>query len=282
MNKKRVLILGSTGKMGLAIVNIFSGDYIVIGKNSRDFDALDFDMLRSLIEQNKPDIVINTVAYLGIDQCEKEPERALRLNTLYPRFLAELSNELGFLMVHFSTDAVFNDRKEGFYTEGDCPHPLNIYGFTKYGGDCFIQTIAKRYYIFRVSVLFGEARKTTQFVEKMLEKVKEGQRVLHISADIVGSPTYSRDIARQIKKTLYELPQFGIYHTANEGKASLYELMSEIIRNLNLDVELKKASYRDFPYTGMKNTYTPLTSEKITPLRPWQEAVKEYCSGLHY
>lgn len=277
---KRLLLLGSTGKMGIALRGVLEEDYAVIGKNSRDFDAFDFKQVRSLIEQSSPNIVINTVAYLGIDPCERDPEKALRLNTLYPRFLAELSNEFGFLLVHFSTDAVFNDRKEGFYTEKDPPHPLNIYGFTKHGGDCFIQAIAERYYIFRVSVLFGETTKNTQFVEKMLQKIKEGQRVLNISTDIVGSPSYSKDVARQIKEILDALPKFGLYHMANEGKASLCDLMKEIVQVLGLDVDIQKASYKDFPYLGIKNTYTPIRSEKIAPLRLWQEAIVEYCHGL--
>lgn len=279
MNKK-LLLLGSTGKMGIALRNVLEGDYLIIGKNSGDFDAYNFQHVRGSIEQNKPDIVINTVAYLGIDPCEKEPEKALRLNTLYPCFLAELSNELGFLLVHFSTDAVFNNEKGDFYTEKDCPHPLNIYGFTKYGGDCFIQAIAKRYYLFRLSVLFGETTKNSQFVEKMLQKIKEGQKVLNISADIIGSPTYSKDVARQAKDMLDGSPQFGLYHIANEGKASLYDLMGEIVLNLKLDVEVKKASYKDFPYLGIKNTFTPIKSQKISPLRPWQDAVKEYSIKL--
>lgn len=279
MNKK-ILLLGSTGKMGVALKNVLERDYLIIGKNTNDFDAFNFQQVRGLIEQNRPDIVINTIAYLGIEPCEKEPEKALALNTLYPKFLAEISNELGFLLVHFSTDAVFDNAKRDFYTEKDCPRPLNIYGFTKYGGDCFIQTIAKCYYIFRLSILFGEVNKNRQFVEKMLQKVKEGQKVLKISADIIASPSYSKDIARQVKKILEASPPFGLYHIANEGKASLYDLMKEIAENLNLDVEIKKASYKDFPSQGIKNTYTPIKSEKIDPLRPWQEAVQEYCKNI--
>lgn len=277
----KILLLGSTGKMGTALKKVFGKDYLVISKNSRDFDALNFDQVLNLIKENQPDIVMNTVAFVGIDQCEKEPEKALRLNTLYPKLLAELSNEMGFLLVHFSTDAVFNDGQGSFYTENDCARPLNMYGFTKYGADCFIKAIAKKYYIFRISVQFGETTKNNQFVEKMLQRIREGQKVLDISADIVSSPSYSKDIAREIKKIIEEMTPFGLYHIANNGAASLYDLMKEIVQNLSLDVEVRKASYKDFSYIGIKNTYTPIRSGKIAPLRPWQEAVKEYCSGLH-
>lgn len=277
---KRILLLGSTGKMGLALRHIFRDDYLIIGKNSRDFDALNFEQVRTIIGESSPDIVINTVAFLGIDPCEKEPERAFRLNTLYPKFLAELSNSNGFLLIHFSTDAVFSDEKGDFYTEKDCPRPLNLYGFTKYGGDCFIQAITKRYYLFRIPVLFGEATKNNQFVEKMLQKIHEGQKVLKISGDIISSPTYSRDVAREVWRIMDASYQFGLYHIANEGKASLYDLMKEITENLNLDVEVEAASYKEFPFLGIKNTFTPIKSEKVSPLRHWKEAVKGYCNNI--
>lgn len=274
---KKVLILGHRGKMGTALKKVFDINYRTIGKSSADFDATNFVQVRNLIEKENPDIVINAVAFLGIDPCEKETQKALLLNTLYPKFLAELSKEKRFLFVHFSTDAVFNGAKGDFYIESDIPQPLNVYGLTKYGGDCFIQAIAKNYYVFRISVLFGGTIKITQFVEKMLEKIKQGSSILRISNDIILSPTYSKDVAKEIKRILEASLPFGLYHIANEGKASLYDLMKEIVENLNLDIKVDKASYKDFPFLGIKNTFTPIKSEKIDSLRPWQEAIKEYC-----
>lgn len=274
---KKILLLGNSGKMGTALRDVFEGDYCIVGKNSSDFDAYDLEQVQNLVEVNKPDILINTVAFLGIDPCEKDPEKAFRLNTLYPKLLAELSKKMGFLLVHFSTDAVFDDEKGDFYIEEDVPRPLNLYGFTKYGGDCFVQRIAESYYIFRISILFGETPKKAQFVEKMLQKVREGTKLLKISDDIVASPTYSRDVAQRVKKIIEDSSPYGLYHTANNGKASLYDLMKEIAENLKLDVKVEKASYEDFSYLGIKNTYTPLKSGKVDPLRHWKEAVKEYC-----
>lgn len=277
---RKILLLGSTGKMGIALSAAFQQGYRVIGKNSRDFDAMDFQQVHSLIEENNPDIVINTVAVLGIEPCEKEPEKAFRLNTLYPKFLAELAKEKGFLLVHFSTDAVFNDEKKDFYLESDQPCPLNIYGFTKYGGDCFIQNLAGKYYIFRISLLFGETSKNTQFVEKMLQKVMEGQKVLKVSDDIISSPTYSKDVAGEVRRIIEGKYSFGIYHIANAGKVSLCGLMRQIVKGLELDVKVEKASYKDFPFVGVKNTCTPIKSKKVGCLRSWQEAVKEYCCNI--
>ena len=277
---KKILLLGHTGKMGLALREVFGKKYHIVGKNSSDFDAANYVQVRGLILEHQPDIVINAVAMLGIDPCEENLHRAFSLNTLYPKFLAEISREKGFLLVHYSSDAVFKDRKTGCYSEKDLPCPLNIYGLTKYGGDCFVQAIAKRYYIFRVSLLFGETAKNTQFVEKMLQKVKEGNRILKISSDIISSPTYSKDVACEVKRIIEKKYSYGLYHIANRGRASLYEVMKEIVKNLKLQVKVEKASYKDFPYIGIKNTCTPLTSGKIPLLRPWKEAVKEYCSNI--
>ncbi|MFH0826611.1 MAG: NAD(P)-dependent oxidoreductase [Candidatus Omnitrophota bacterium] len=282
--KNKVLLLGSTGKMGTALMRVFQDDYPIIGKNSRDFDATDLAQVARLIEESQPKVVLNTVAFLGIDPCEQDPMRAFKINTLYPKYLAELSKEKGFLLVHFSTDAVFSDQQEGFCKEGDTPCPLNVYGLTKYGGDCFIQTITKEFYIFRVSILFGETSKETQFVEKMLKIIKSGQKVLKIADDIISSPSYSKDIAKEARRILEMKLPFGLYHIGNEGRASLFNLMQEIVRNLGLDVRVERCSYKDFPFIGVKNTCTPLESQKLKPLRPWQEAVKEYCSHIkeHY
>lgn len=277
---KKILLLGHTGKMGLALQEAFKKGYALVCKNSKDFDASRFAEVRVLINEHKPDIVINTVAFLGIEPCEKEPQKAFVLNTLYPKLLAELSAKKGFLLAHFSTDAVFSDKREGFCTEEDSACPVNIYGLTKFGGDCFIQAIAKKYYIIRISVLFGEAIKNSQFVEKMLERIKQGQKVLRISDDIILSPTYSRDVALQVRKILEGNFEFGLYHVANKGKASLCELMKEIVANLDLDVQVEPASHKDFPCVGLKNTCTPIRSIKLKSLRPWKEAVREYCQRL--
>jgi|TARA_Y100000294_G_scaffold49082_1_gene46155 dTDP-4-dehydrorhamnose reductase len=276
----KLLLLGHTGKMGLALNEVLKDNYEVIGKNSKDFDATDFNEVKSLIKEIKPDILINTIAFLGVDPCGNDPIKALTLNTLYPKLMAELSRDMDFLLVHFSTEVVFNDDKNDLYVESDAPKPLNVYGFTKYGGDCFIQAIAKKYYIFRLPILFGRSIKNNQFIEKMLQKIKEGNKVIRVADDIISSPSYSMDIAEEVKRIVEKTLPSGLYHVVNEGKATYFELMQEIVKNLELDAKVEKASYDDFPSKGIKNTNTPLTSEKIKPMRPWKEAIKDYTNNL--
>ena len=264
--------------MGIALKAVLEGAYDVVGKNSKDFDACNFSEVKNLIKNATPDIVINTVAFMGIDACEKDPPQALQLNALLPKFLAELSNEAGFLFIHFSTDAVFSGKDEKVYLETDCPHPVNLYGYTKFGGDCFIKAIAEKCYILRVPILFGRAIKANQFVEKMLDKVEKGQKVLRLSEDLISSPSYSKDIATEARRIIENSLPFGLYHIANAGGVSLYDFFKEIAENLRLPVKLERASYLDFPHLGLKNIHTPMESSSIPSLRPWKEAVKDYCS----
>jgi len=275
-----ILLLGHTGKLGSALYDIFSTTHNVIGKNSLDFDATKFNEITDIIENIKPDYIINTIGFLGIDHCEQNHDKAILLNTLFPRHLAILANKRKITLVHFSTDAVFNDSKGDYYNENDRPAPLNIYGVSKYGGDCLVAAECTAHYIFRIPVLFGNSNKNDQFVEKMLFRIKEGQKVLKISDDIVSSPTYSRDVATAVKELLFNDVPYGLYHIANDGKASLFELMEEIKNALRLDVVIERTSFKSFPFVGTKNTYTPLASIRTGSLRHWKDAIHDYACFL--
>ncbi len=277
---KKILLLGATGKMGCALKEVFSSEYSVICVSSRDFDALDPIQVEGMISTADPDIVINAVAMLGIDPCETEPEKAMQINALYPKILAELSRSRRYLLIHFSSDAVFDGGKGDFYYEDDIPCPLNVYGKTKLMGDAFVRNCAERYYLIRVSVLFGESVKENQFVEKMLARMACGEKFFTIADDLVFTPTYALDVACEVKKMIEQNLPFGLYHVASQDKGSLFELMAEVVACLGLNVVLQRGSYRDFPAIGTKNTCTPLASKKIRPLRPWRDGVRAYCQRL--
>ena len=267
--------------MGLAIHKVLNSSYQVVGKNSQNLDATDLDAVTQCIEAEQPTVVVNTIAFMGIDPCEKNPQKALQLNTLLPKHLAELSRIQGFTLIHCSTEAVFSDRHdlEKPYTESSTPAPINMYGYTKLGADYFISAIAKKYYICRLPILFGESIKNNQFVEKMLQRVDNGQEVLRIASDVYSCPTYSLDIAEEIKNMLQNNAPYGLYHLANQGTASLYELMLALKQNLQFKTSVEPASCMDFPSIGSKNLRTPMASEKRQPLRSWQEALSTYCQN---
>ncbi len=279
---KKVLLLGGTGKMGKALNSALFKEYHVTSLGSKDLDIRNEGEVREIIEIHNPDVVINTAAFLGIDPCEENPVKAFEMNMLHPMRLAKLSNEFDFLLVHFSTDAVFPDiETNDSYDEYSAPGPVNTYGMTKLGGDTMVQEISKRHYIIRISVLFGNNDKNNQFVEKMLSKVSEGASEINIADDVIGTPCYSKDVALSVKNIIENDIEYGLYHVVNDGKGSLYDLMKEISCSMKgLSVAVNRSSYKEFPAIGKKNTNTPLKSSKLKPIRHWKDAVKEYCESL--
>jgi dTDP-4-dehydrorhamnose reductase len=276
----RVLVLGAGGKLGSAVCRVFQQSCVVDGKVRSDVDITQADQVMRAIEQSAPDVVINTAAFVGIDACESDPEQAFAANTALPKLLARLSNQHNFLLVHISTDAVFNGTKLDYYTEADCAKPVNVYGISKYGGDCCVEALARRYYIFRIPLLFGENPKQNQFVEKMLARLEQGEAQLQISNDIVSSPSFSTDIAQAIKDIVDSQTPYGLYHLANEGQASLHDLIIELAGCINSSATVIGCSHTAFPSKGIKNTYTPIRSIHLPPLRPWQAALSQYCSTM--
>lgn len=277
---KKILLLGKTSKAGTSVANVFSKDYEVIGLNSKDFDAHDFECVEKIIRKHKPDILINCVAKNGMKPCEEEPTDAFILNTLYPRLLAELSNELDYILVHFSSDSIFDNSDGDYITESVCPKPMNVYSMTKYSADCFIQQIAKKYYICRSSLMIGEVskplNKCNQFIENLLYRIQQGEKKLRIADDVVFSPTYVKDLAVKLKELIETNREYGIYHMANSGKPSLYDIVEYIVDCLELDVDVVKTSIKEFYPTIRRNTYYPISSEKIGSMRYWKDAIREY------
>ncbi|MEO5336609.1 MAG: NAD(P)-dependent oxidoreductase [Magnetospirillum sp. WYHS-4] len=270
---KTVLLFGASGKMGTALSRALAGSYRVTGLSSADLDARDFAAVRARVERDKPDIAINAVAMLGIDACEKDPNAACRLNAYLPRLLARLMADSGGTMVHFSTETVFSGALGRPLTEDDEPDPVNVYGHSKYMGDLLVRDATPRHYLFRLPVLFGPSAKRNQLLERMLDKARAGEPILRLAADIVTSPTLSLDVAHAVRRALDDGWDHGLYHLANAGQASLYELVSEAVRQAGLATRVEPASCHDFPSLGKKNTVTPLVSRKRPPLRSWQEAL---------
>jgi dTDP-4-dehydrorhamnose reductase len=265
--------------MGTALADVLAGgDVEVIGVNSRDLDVNDFAAVRALVERVRPGIILNTVARLGINDCERNPTAACRINALFPRLLGELAAADGTVLVHFSSEAVFSGDKGDFLTEDDRPDPVNAYGYSKYLGELAVRDAGLDHYIFRLPVLFGASAKPNQLVERMVTRARGGEKHLHLADDIVSSPTYAKDAAEAIWQAVSEKRPFGLYHVANAGKASLFELMSEVFSLLHLEVVLERASYRDFPSLGRKNTMTPLRQTKLPELRSWRDALVDYCA----
>jgi dTDP-4-dehydrorhamnose reductase len=277
---QRILLLGSTSKTGTSVVDVFSKDYEITGLNSKDCDVHKFGRVKEVIEKHKPDILINCVAKNGINPCEEDPADAFILNALYPRLLAELSNEFGYIFVHFSSDSIFANSNGDYITESVCPKPMNVYSMTKYNADCFIQQIAKKYYICRSSLMIGAVskplNKCNQFIENILYRIQQGEKKLRIAADVIFAPTCVKDMLIELRGLIETKREYGVYHMANSGKPSLYDIVKFIVDCLDVGVEVEKTSMKEFYPTMRRNTCYPMISEKIGSMRYWKDAVREY------
>lgn len=277
----RALVLGDTGKLGRALKEAFSSAFEVQGHNRETgLDLDDFAGVARKLREVRPNLVANAVVFSGLDACEKDPDRAFRINALFPRHLARLSGELGFRLIHFSSDAVFDDTKgDAGRVESDAPCPMNVYGLTKFGGDCFVRAEAEAYHIHRLSVLFGPPGKAPQFLERMLARASAGER-LRVSTDVMCSPSYSADVAARVLEVILKGRSSGLFHTANAGRASLFEVMAEVKANLGLEVVLEEVSHRQVGSTVPRAFRVSLESDAWGPLRSWRDALKSWCGSM--
>jgi len=272
------LIFGGAGKLGTALSRVFAEGWSLRPVPGAELDVTDRGALRTQLAAERPSVVFNAKVIGGVDACEADPGLAFRINTRFPAHLAELSEELGFTLVHFSTDAVFPDCQPGSaHTESSLPAPLNAYALTKYGADCLLPALSRRAYVLRLSVQFGLRPTAAQFVERMLERALDGAPLLRVAKDVVCSPSYSLDVAGRIRLLLEQNAPAGLYHVANHGQASLYELVKAAVGLLGLPTMVEPVPSSTFPAAGLRSLRTPLASEKLAPLRPWQDALAEFC-----
>lgn len=275
----RVLLLGGSGKLGYAMQQRRIDGAVVMVPSSQELDVLNFEALKAVIEQFAPTHVINATIFGGIDACEQAPTQAFVMHALVPKQLAELSALYDFTLVHISSDAVFNNNPDHFFVESDIPSALNVYGMTKYGGDCFVQAYAKKHYIARLSLQFGPSLKANQFVEKMLAKLYNGEKRLWVSDDVYCMPTLSFDTADAIWSIITQR-KYGLYHVVGAQEASLYDLMHDIVKALDMDAEVIPVKHTHFSSQGLKNLCSRMKSEKIPLLRGYNDALSAYVSIL--
>ena len=275
----RVAVIGANGQLGTDLVEVFGEEAISL--THKDLDVADFESLK-ILKELKPDVIINTAAYVRVDDAELYPEKAFQVNAIGALNVAKIANEIDAVNVYISTDYVFDGTKGEPYTEKDVANPLNVYGLSKYAGEIFTRNYSKKYYIIRVASLYGKAGasgKGGNFVEFMIQKAKRGEEI-RVVDDVFMSPTYTKDVAMTLKKFLELKPEFGAYHMVNEGYCSWYEFTREIFEILGWDVEVKPIKSSELKRLAKRPRFSALENEKLEKLglrmRPWKEALREY------
>lgn len=272
-------IIGANGQLGSDLVEVFKEEAIPL--THQDLDVTDTESME-ILKKAKPDAVINTAAYVRVDDAEFEVEKAFQVNAVGALNVAKACNELNAINVYISTDYVFDGAKGKPYEEGDSPNPINVYGLSKYAGEIFTRNYSRRYYIIRVASLYGKAGargKGGNFVNFMIEKAKKGEEIKVVD-DMFMSPTYTKDVAEMLRIFLKTKPEFGVYHMVNEGYCSWYGFAKEIFKILGWDVEVKPIKSNELKRPAKRPSFSALRNEKLEKLglkmRNWREALKDY------
>ena len=278
----KVVLIGANGQLGSDICRTKPDGIEFIPLRKTDLDITDRDKQREVFMRINPQVVINTAAYHKTDECEDNPELSFRVNAIAVRDMANICNELGAVLMHISTDYVFDgNNKNHLYTEGDIPNPINTYGASKYAGEIFIRNSLTRYYIARTASLYGKAGasgKGGNFVYTMLKKGREGA-ALKVIDDMFMSPTYTADAAKQIWKIISEKLPYGIYHITNSGYCSWYEFAKKILETAGLKNEIIPVSHIEYKTKARRPLWSPLATAKDIKMRKWEEALKDFIAN---
>lgn len=286
----RILLLGHQGQLGWEARRALACLGDVIALDYPEIDLSKPEGLRELVQQVKPQVIYNATAYTAVDRAEEEPHLAERINVLAPAILAESAKDIRAVLIHFSTDYVFDGSKGTPYTEEDAPNPLNTYGRTKWLGEQAIQQTAEAYWIFRTSWLYSLRRDS--FVTKVLEWSRKHE-TLRIVNDQIGNPTWARFLAEITAQVLahylhdvYEaaLQTRGIYHLAGDGWVSRFAWAQAILKydphpTEQVTRQLLPASTAEFPTPAKRPLFSALDCRRFQEtfglrLPPWEEALR--------
>ena len=276
----RVLLAGARGLLGAAVVREFDGAE-VHALGHAELDIASESEVAARFAATRPDVVINCAAYNNVDGAETEPDAALRTNALGVLTLARAARASGAVLVHYSTDFVFDGENDRPYVEEDSPNPRGVYATSKLVGEWFAAD-ARRAYVLRVESLFGRpdpagARRGS--LAAIVEGIRSGAEV-PVFVDRTVSPTYTLDIARATRAILERGLPPGLYHCTNAGAASWLEVAEEAARILERPLRAKRITLETAKLAAPRPRYCALSPARLAAagivMPPWQDAVKRF------
>ena len=260
--------------LGHELIEVFKGLHELTLWDRDEIDIGDKEDVSEKITELNPDIVINAAAYTAVDDAETNNEIAYRVNGYAVGYLSGVCKEINSLFIHFSTDYVFDGgNKDGYTEDHPAASPLNEYGKSKLLGEKMISDINPRHYLVRTSWLFGKSGKN--FIETMLRLASEGKD-LKVVNDQIGSPTYAKDLAEKVRELVESKKPYGIYHITNSGTCSWFEFAKKIFELAKLDPRIQPVGTDQFPAPARRPNYSILINTKLSKLRDWQDALKDY------
>ena len=261
--RRRILVTGSNGQLGKSLQKTVSQKPNIIDYTFTSRDSLDISnptALELFFSKNSFDYCINCAAYTSVDKAEEEPEKAFLINSEAVKSLTKVCKKNGTVLIHISTDFVFDGIKREPYLETDLTNPLNVYGSSKLRGEENIRKSLKKFYIIRTSWVYSEFG--NNFVKTILRLANEREEI-SVVKDQIGCPTYAGDLANFIIEILYaDNDKFGTYHYCNQGALSWYNFAKYIVDYKRLDCSVIPILSKDFKALATRPKYSVLNSSK--------------------
>jgi len=284
---RRILLVGNNGQLGWELAHVLPrlGSVITASRHDADhyLDLEDSDSIAALIRAVHPDVIVNAAAYTDVERAEDDKPQAMQINATAPGIMAQLAREFDSLLVHYSTDYVFDGESTSPYTETDAPRPLNVYGRSKLAGEQAIESAGGAHLILRCGWVYN--RRGRNFLNTV-RRLAEVQDTLRIVSDQYGTPTWSRDIAaataQMLEQCLAEAPgeYSGVYHLPAGGEASWYDFARAIVASMNTahPVDVTPITTADYPTRAVRPAYSVLSGARAAKtfgitLPPWQESL---------
>ena len=278
-----VLVTGANGQLGQSI-QFIANKYPNIQFIYTDYQEMDITNLEScqtFFSKYKPQFCINTAAYTAVDKAESESEKAHLINAIGPENLAKVCKEYDTILVHISTDFIFDGTSTTPYKELDIPNPQSVYGQTKLDGELAIQKNWEKHFIVRTSWVYSQFG--ANFMKTMLRLASERDS-LSVVNDQIGTPTNAVDLAEVLVKIVqtpitHNQSPFGIYNFSNEGVCSWYDFAKEIFRVNNISINLQAIPSSAYPTPAKRPAYSVLEKSKIkevfgVEIKDWKESLK--------
>lgn len=277
----RIALLGSNGQLGSDLRRSL-GHHETTFLTRTDFDVVDHAGVKRRLLELQPEVIVNTTAYHRVDDCESQPALAYAVNALAVVNLMRIANELDALLIHFSTDYVFDGKSSQPYDETAPAMPLSIYGNSKLAGEYIVRSMAAHHIVIRTCGLYGAAGsrgKGGNFVETMLSKAFAGDKI-RVVADQVLTPTYTVDLADQTA-VLLDSGRTGLFHITNEGSCSWFEFAAAIFALAGVKADLSATTSDLYNAPAHRPKYSVLENARLKQfglnrMRPWSDALAAY------
>lgn len=269
----KILLTGRNGQVGSELQAILHPE---VATDRAKLDLAHSEAIRGAIREAKPEVIVNAAAYTAVDKAESEADLALRINGAGPGVLAEEAKRLGALLIHYSTDYIFDGRKGSPYIETDPPSPLSVYGRTKLEGEARVRASGCRHLIIRTAWVYGRG---SNFVRAILRQAEKGA-ALRVVSDQTGAPTWARDIARVTAELLNKGLE-GTFNVSAAGSTNWYEVALEILRLAGRSVQVKPVTTAEYGAKAQRPAYSVLDNGKlraggVTPIGDWRGRLAEH------